>query len=309
MSVTALALIFVAALGHATWNLFSKQASAAGATLFIWLVAAAATVIFSPVVAVVVLAGHPHLTAANWAVMVGAGILQVGYFSFLQRGYQAGDLSLVYPIGRGTGALLAALAGIVLLGERPGPVSIAGILAIVAGIVVIGLPPRRPAAPAPGTTAPGTTVPATPVPRTQPGWRAAVGLALGTGAFIASYTLADKYAVSTLKTPPVLEGYAAFPVMLVAFAPHVIRHRKELGRVWQAFWPQVLGAGVLTPGTYMLVLVALSFTAVDVVAPAREVSVLFGVILGRRLLGEGGLPRKLAAAAAIVAGIVALAVG
>jgi drug/metabolite transporter (DMT)-like permease len=309
MSVTALALIFVAALGHATWNLFSKQASAAGATLLIWLVAAAATVIFSPVVAVVVLAGHPHLTAANWAVMVGAGILQVGYFSFLQRGYQAGDLSLVYPIGRGTGALLAALAGIVLLGERPGPVSIAGILAIVAGIVVIGLPPRRPAAPAPGTTAPGTTVPATPVPRTQPGWRAAVGLALGTGAFIASYTLADKYAVSTLKTPPVLEGYAAFPVILVAFAPHVIRHRKELGRVWQAFWPQVLGAGVLTPGTYMLVLVALSFTAVDVVAPAREVSVLFGVILGRRLLGEGGLPRKLAAAAAIVAGIVALAVG
>jgi drug/metabolite transporter (DMT)-like permease len=314
MSVTALALIFVAALGHATWNLFSKQASAAGATLFIWLVAAAATVIFSPVVAVVVLAGHPHLTAANWAVMVGAGILQVGYFSFLQRGYQAGDLSLVYPIGRGTGALLAALAGIVLLGERPGPVSIAGILAIVAGIVVIGLPPRRPAAPAPAATAPdtaaaGTPVPATPGPRTQPGWRAAVGLALGTGAFIAAYTLADKYAVSTLKTPPVLEGYAAFPVMLVAFAPHVIRHRAELGRVWQSFWPQVLGAGVLTPGTYMLVLVALSFTAVDVVAPAREVSVLFGVILGRRLLGEGGLPRKLAAAAAIVAGIVALAVG
>jgi drug/metabolite transporter (DMT)-like permease len=314
MSVTALALIFVAALGHATWNLFSKQASAAGATLFIWLVAAAATVIFSPVVAVVVLAGHPHLTAANWAVMVGAGILQVGYFSFLQRGYQAGDLSLVYPIGRGTGALLAALAGIVLLGERPGPVSIAGILAIVAGIVVIGLPPRPAEAPArgmpvPGTPAPAAAVPGTAGPGTRPSWRAAVGLALGTGAFIASYTLADKYAVSTLKTPPVLEGYAAFPVMLVAFAPHVIRHRKELGRVWQAFWPQVLGAGVLTPGTYMLVLVALSFTAVDVVAPAREVSVLFGVILGRRLLGEGGLPRKLAAAAAIVAGIVALAVG
>jgi drug/metabolite transporter (DMT)-like permease len=59
----------------------------------------------------------------------------------------------------------------------------------------------------------------------------------------------------------------------------------------------------------MLVLAALSFTAVSVVAPAREVSVLFGVLLGRRMLGEGGLPRKLAAAAAIVAGIVAVAVG
>jgi drug/metabolite transporter (DMT)-like permease len=295
LSVTALVLIFVAALGHATWNLFSKQAAAAGATLFIWLVSAAATVIFIPVVAVAVLAGHPHLTAANWAVMAGAGLLQVGYFSFLQRGYQAGDLSLVYPIGRGTGALLAALAGIVLLGERPGPVSIAGIGAIIAGIVVIGLPPRR-SGPAPDAAA-------------RPGWRAAVGLALGTGAFIASYTLCDKYAVSTLKTPPILEGYAAFPVMLVAFAPQVFRHREDLGGVWRKFWPQVLGAGLLTPGTYMLVLVALSFTAVSAVAPAREVSVLFGVILGRRMLGEGGLPRKLAAAVAIVAGIVAVAVG
>ena len=56
-------------------------------------------------------------------------------------------------------------------------------------------------------------------------------------------------------------------------------------------------------------LIALSFTAVAAVAPAREVSVLFGVLLGRRLLGEGSLPRRLAAAAAIVAGIVAIAIG
>jgi drug/metabolite transporter (DMT)-like permease len=297
MSGTALALIFVAAVGHATWNLFSKQASAAGAMLFLWLVAAVAMVIFLPVVAAVILAGHPQLRAANWVFMAGTGVLQVGYFLFLQRGYRAGDLSVVYPIGRGTGALLAALAGIVLLGERPGAVSAAGILAIVVGIVVIGLPPRRadPAAP--------------PAAGAQPGWRAAVTLALGTGAFIASYTLWDKYAVSTLRTPAVLQGYAAFPVMFLAFAPHVLRHRDGLVQAGRAFWPQVLGAGLLTPGTYMLVLVALSFSPVDTVAPVREVSVLFGVILGRRLLGEGGLPRKLAAAAAIVAGVVAVAVG
>jgi drug/metabolite transporter (DMT)-like permease len=97
--------------------------------------------------------------------------------------------------------------------------------------------------------------------------------------------------------------------MVVAFAPHVLRHRDGLRRAWRAFWPQVVGAGVLAPGTYMLVLAALSFSPVDTVAPVREVSVLFGVILGRRLLGEGGLPRKLAAAAAIVAGIVAVAIG
>jgi drug/metabolite transporter (DMT)-like permease len=78
--------------------------------------------------------------------------------------------------------------------------------------------------------------------------------------------------------------------------------------VWRAFRPQVLGAAVLSPLAYMLVLVALSFTAVSAVAPAREVSVLFGVLLGGRLLGEGSLARRLAAAAAIVAGIVAIAI-
>jgi uncharacterized membrane protein len=71
----------------------------------------------------------------------------------------------------------------------------------------------------------------------------------------------------------------------------------------------VLGAAVLSPLAYMLVLIALSFTAVSAVAPAREVSVLFGVLLGRRFLGEANLARRLAAAAAIVAGIIALAVG
>lgn len=296
VSSTAFALIFVAALAHATWNLLSKQASASGATVFWWLVSLAATAGYLPVVIVAVAVTHPRLTAANWGFMAGTGLLQAGYFLFLQRGYKAGDLSLVYPVGRGTGALLAALAGIAALGERPGPLALAGILAIVAGIVAIGLPPRR------GAAGPGAA-------GERPGRAAAIGLALGTGAFIATYTLWDKYAVSTLHTPPVLQGYAAFPVMLAVFAPAAGRRAARAREVWRAFRVQVIGAAALAPAAYMLVLAALSFSAVSAVAPAREVSVLFGVIMGRRLLGEGGLPRKLAAAAAIVAGIVAVAVG
>jgi drug/metabolite transporter (DMT)-like permease len=294
VSPTAIALILVAALAHASWNLFSKQASTTGAVYFIWLVSAWATVIYAPVVLATVLVQRPHLSAMSWLFLVGTGLLQAAYFLFLQSGYRLGDLSLVYPIGRGTGALLAALAGILLLGEHPGPVGIAGIGCIVAGIVVIGLPGRRT----------GQQPSARPAPALK-----ATAFAVITGVFIASYTLWDKHAVSTLKTPPLLQGYAAFPVMLVVFTPLVLRDRQRLSGVWRAFRPQVLGAAALAPLAYILVLVALSFTAVSAVAPAREVSVLFGVLLGRRLLGEGGLPRRLAAAAAIVAGIVAVAVG
>ncbi len=347
MSPTAIALILVAAVAHASWNLFSKQASVTGAVSFIWLLSAAAAVLYAPVIAVDVVIVQPRLTWLCWVFLAGTGVLQGGYFLFLQTGYRLGDLSLVYPIGRGTGALLAALAGIAILGERPGPVAIAGIAFIVAGIIVIGIPARPapaslagPAIPPGPAATPGPVVtsgPAaapssavTPGAAASPGATAAGGgsgvitagmaprppaavratvFALLTGAFIASYSLWDKYAVGTLRTPPLLQGYAAFPIMALAFAPQVHRARDQTARVWRAYRPQVLGAAVLGPLAYILVLIALSFTAVSAVAPAREVSVLFGVLLGRRLLGEGGLARRLLAAAAIVTGIVAIAIG
>ncbi len=307
MSLTAVVLILVAAVAHASWNLFSKQAAAAGAAVFVWLLGAVAACVYAPVVAVAVIADPPRLAGMNWLFLVGTGVLQCGYFLFLQQGYRLGDLSLVYPIGRGTGALLAALAGIVLLGERPGPVAITGICCIVAGIVAIGWPAR--------TTTSASTGPG-PRQAGADGRQAGAGafvkpvvFALCTGTFIAAYTLWDKYAVATLHTPPILQGYASFPMMVVVFAPLALRSRPKLLQVWHDYWRQITGAAVLAPLAYVLILIALSFSPVDAVAPAREISVLFGVLLGRRLLGEGGLPRKLAAAIAIVVGIVAVAVG
>jgi drug/metabolite transporter (DMT)-like permease len=140
VSATAITLILIAAVAHASWNLFSKQAAQTGAISFIWLAATAGTILYIPVIAVAWAGGWLHLTALGWVFMAGTGVLESAYFVFLQSGYRLGDLSLVYPVGRGTGALLAAVAGIVFLGERPGPVAIGGIIAIVAGIALIGAP-------------------------------------------------------------------------------------------------------------------------------------------------------------------------
>jgi len=299
VSATALALILVAALAHATWNLFSKQAAAAGASSFVWLMSLAATGLYAPVVAVSVLLSPPRLTSLDWVFMAGTGLLQVGYFLFLQAGYRLGDLSLVYPLGRGSGALLAALAGIILLGERPGPAGITGIVLVVLGVLVLGAPVR-------GGDSPSPVPPEAPA---SPRLSRAIVFALVTGTFIASYTLWDKYAVSTLRVPPLIQGYASLPVMALVLAPSALRQRSRTRRVWGSYRRQVTGAAVLSPLAYILVLIAMSFTAVSAVAPAREVSVLAGVLLGRRLLGEGGLARRLTAAAAIAAGIICIAVG
>jgi drug/metabolite transporter (DMT)-like permease len=360
VSATALVLILVAAIAHATWNLLSKQASVSGATSFVWLMALLATVLYAPVVAVALLLSPPRLTAEAWVFLTGTGLLQVGYFLFLQTGYARGDLSLVYPVGRGSGALLAALAGIVLLGERPGPAGLAGIALVVLGVLILGAHGTSagrtdtspgdagiahaspgdpsPADPSPGDPSPGDPSPGDPSPddpspgdpspgdgaqvaaraatitreRPRPAPRAgpwALAFALVTGLFIATYTLWDKYAVSTLGIPPLLQGYASLPVMVLVIAPFALRERSRTTRVWQDYRRQVAGAAVLSPLAYILVLIALSFTAVAAVAPAREVSVLAGVLLGRTMLGEAGLAWRLAAAATIAAGIICIAVG
>jgi drug/metabolite transporter (DMT)-like permease len=306
VTLTTIALILVAAIAHATWNLFSKQAAKTGAACFVWLLGASATVVWAPAAAITLALPHSPLTGMNWLFLGGTGVLQSAYFLFLQLSYRIGDLSVVYPIGRGGGALLAAVGGIVLLHEVPSPVAFAGIAVIIAGIVAIGLPGRQAAVP--GAAGPeGQPGPDPAVPgRAAPG--RAIVFAIVTGVFIASYSLWDKYAVSTLHTPPVLQGYASFPALALFFAPVVLRHRDRLAAVWREFRLQVLGAAVLAPLAYVLILVALRSSPVSLVAPAREVSVLFGVILGGRLLGEGSVARRLTAAAAIVAGIIAVAV-
>ena len=282
-----------------------------------------AGVLYAPVVAVDLIAAHPHLTALNWLFMAGTGVLQTGYFVFLQHGYRLGDLSVVYPIGRGSGALLSALAGIVLLGERPGPVGIAGIVCIVAGVIVLGLPePRRDPPPA-GRAAPAAapaSAPGRPSPRLRPpvppgrppcaprrGSRSAwpgrrrvhrglhaVGQARGQHA-------AHARAAAGLRRVPG-DDRRAGPV-------RVARPGRDAAWCGGVTGSSCWVAAVLAPLAYILVLTALAFSSVAAIAPAREVSVLFGVILGGRLLGEGSLARRLAAAAAVVAGIIAIAIG
>ncbi|HLX46935.1 MAG TPA: EamA family transporter [Streptosporangiaceae bacterium] len=295
MSPTAIALILIAALAHASWNLFSKQAASAGAVCFLWLFFTMGAILYAPVTAVVLAVVHPRLSGLPTVFLAGTAVIHIGYALLLQNGYRLGDLSVVYPVGRGSGALLAAIGGLLLLGERPGPVSITGILLIVVGVTVIGLP--------------GRSHPVTPSPPSRPAAAMGITFALLTGVTIAAYTLWDKYAVGSLHIPPVVEDWAATLGVAIALAPIALRDRQRLATVWHSYRPQVLGAAVLSPLAYILVLTALRFTAVSVVAPSREVSVLFGVLLGGRLLGEGSLARRLIAAAAIVAGIITVAVG
>jgi drug/metabolite transporter (DMT)-like permease len=282
MPAAALALVLVAAGAHAGWNLLAKTTPGGGAA-FVWLAASlGATVLALP--AAMLLATSPPGAAAV-AFMAGSGLLHATYFGCLQRGYRDGDLSLVYPLARGTGPLLATLAAIALLGERPGAVGLLGGAVVVGAVLSLALPAAR--AGAPGTE-----------------W------ALLTGLTIAAYTLWDQHAVASLDVPPIAYFWATELGIVLALAPFALRDGGAPARdAWRTERRHALGVALLSGLAYVLVLYALTLAPVSYVAPARESSVLAGVALGVGVLGEADARRRLACAAAIVAGVLALGVG
>lgn len=129
-------LVVVAAVAHAGWNCFVKRVASGGAA-FVWLTAACSTVLYLSLAALVVLhAGLPPPHIGLLGVLVSA-VLHLAYFVLLQRGYAVGDMSVVYPLARGTGPLLALLLAVLLLDERPGLTGVAGGLLVVLGVLVV----------------------------------------------------------------------------------------------------------------------------------------------------------------------------
>ncbi len=214
--------------------------------------------------------------------------LNVAYFIFLQRGYRAGDLSVVYPLARGTGPVLATIAAILLFGERPTPLAIAGAVAIAIGVFVLTGDPRR---------------------LRERGVGAAVAYALLTGVTIAAYTLWDKRGVGVLLIPPILYEWGSNVFRSLILAPLAIPRWPEVKAEWIANRSAVVAVAALSPLAYMLVLTALAISPVSYVAPAREIGILLGVLMGARSLAEADIGRRSIAAALMVGGVIALALG
>jgi len=289
VSVAALLLILAAALLHATWNFFVKRVG--GGVLFAWLLAVFSFVLYAIPAGLVWVSSAPQFSGTDWLFIAGSAGLHLAYFLTLQVGYRKGDLSLVYPLARGTAPLLTTIGAIVFLTERPGWLALSGIALIVGSVFFLtgGLAALR-------------------GPR-SPGAGEAVRYGLLTGMWIAGYSLWDKYAVGVLLINPLLFSWLSSVARTVILLPAAVTQRTELRVLWRAHWRTALLVAFLSSLAYILVLTAMSFTDVTYVAPAREVSILFGAFLGARILGEGYTRQRLLAAGGMVAGVVCLALG
>jgi drug/metabolite transporter (DMT)-like permease len=286
VSALALALIVAAAVIHASWNFLAKRA--AGDPTFTWLFAVFSAIFYAPVAAGVLLFTDSSIGWVELGFTAGSAVLHTGYFLLLNQGYHSGDLSLVYPLARGTGPLLSSIAAILFLDERPSAVGLLGALLIIGGVVALSSNPEG---------------------LRRAGARTAIQYALVTGAFIAAYTVWDKQAVSRFAVSPILLDWGTNVGRTLLLTPLALRRWDKVSIEWQTHRREAVGVALLAPLSYILVLTALTFTPVTYVAPAREISILIGTAMGTRWLAEGDAARRLTGAAAMVMGVIALAIG
>ena len=288
MTPFALALVLIAAVLHATWNLCAKRAG--GGLPFIWVVGAVICACYVPVLIFYFIRYEPTLPTGAILWILGSGVLKTIYSLFLQRGYRTGDFSLIYPLARGTGPLLSTLAAIAFLGERPSLLALAGSVVIITAIFFLTGGPRL-------------------FHEDRAHLRNAVTYGVLSGVFIAAYTIWDRHGVAKIGVPPLLYDAGNAFTQLALLTPFALRRRSEVSAEWRDKKHWAIAVALLSPIAYVLVLTAIAVAPVSYVAPAREVSIVIGAFLGAKLLKEADGQRRLWAAAAMAVGVIALAFG
>jgi drug/metabolite transporter (DMT)-like permease len=275
---------------HAYWNFLLKRAR--GGTIFIGLSKVAEVVCFAPLFAWAGMRAMPIPSHAIGLAVVGAALVLLNYVA-LARAYASGDLSLVYPVSRAGILLFLPLLGFLVFGERLTVAGWAALFFIMMGIAALQLP--RFSRDALGGLRPQL--------RSE-----AVAFALAAALFAAIYTVWDKRAVRQLQ--PFVYFYSYTAIVAASYALFLWRRypREAVARVWQADWRSIMQVGVFNTVTYLLVLIALRDETSSYVVALRQLSIVWGILLGRFLLGETiGVPKRVGAALLVAGcGLVAL---
>ncbi len=274
MPPLALALALGAAAIHASWNVLVARARDPQVAT-----ALAAVVSVTVPLPLVVLAWRASPAVIPYVVV--SGTLELGYLALLAAAYRRAELSLVYPLARGLAPVLVLIAATLVVGAQHSPAQVAGVVLVAVGVILVrGL--RGGARPAD------------------------LAFTLGIAACIAGYTTIDKFGVVHADPLAYYELVMGWPSLaygawiLASEGPAVVRR--------QVGWATLL-AGLGMFAAYSLVLAALGLAPAASVAAARETSVVMATAMGGLVLHEHVGRRRMLGAVAVVAGIVALALG
>jgi len=291
------ALVLLSALAHAAWNLLASRAGDDTRGFLLAYLLAGAVVVVPGAAVSLALEDDDIGEVVRGAAALGAvsGLLHTAYAVALQVSYRRADVGIVYPVSRGTGPLLAVLAGAWLAAELPTALGWAGIACVLVGVVASSTDGATAAA---GGTGGDRSV------------RAGVLGGLLVGLTIGTYTVWDDYAVGVRGADPVV--YYAVTALVQLLVVLAFAGRRRVARARRAFRSApaaAVGVGVLVPASYLLMLHAMTLAPLAVVAPLRASSVVMGALGAAVLMHEGSPARRVAAAAVVAVGIALIGLG
>ncbi len=287
MALLALGLVLGGAFVHAFWNLLVKQS--ANKAAFMYFSVIASVTIFAPIA---VLTTPLQIFPTLLPVLALSGLAEVGYVIALTHAYEHGDLSLVYPLARGSAPFFVALWSILYIGERLPLFGFLGVALIVCGIYL--------------TTLPSLSDWLKPIRSLE---LVASRWALLSGLCIAIYTLADREGVRLIS--PVSYNFYIFSLMALGLTPYLLltRHRLTARAEWHTHWLSIVGTGTVSILNYLIVLWALSLLPTSYVSAVRGSSIVMGAFYGWRIRHEHLGSARVLAVLFIVLGIASLALG
>jgi len=277
MPPLVIALVLGSAVLHATWNALLR--SGADRLWSMSVMCACCALVALPVALLL-----PAPARASWSYLAASSLVQVLYALFLVRAYRTGLLAHVYPVARGTAPLLVTLGAAIVAGEHLAPVSLLGVALVSGGIMAIAFGRGRPDTPS-------------------------LLAAAATGVMIAGYMVVDGlgvrrsgHAIAYAAWGDVISG-APMPFVYLAI------RRRWPAAAWNLDLAKAAGGAVISVAAYGVVVWAMSLTPMGQVSALRETSILFAALIGAAFLKEPLTLRRLAGAAMIAGGAVALSLG
>ncbi|WP_106768605.1 EamA family transporter [Paenibacillus faecalis] len=279
--MTTLALLLVIASGftHSIWNLFAKRSI--NKDVFLWMINIPCFFLLMPVVVKWLM--NNTIPLKGYVLILLSVVLQSSYFRLLSKAYQYGDISQVYPIMRGTGALLVPVLSVLLFNEELSVYGWIGLGFIIIGLIKIG----------------GFKLNRAMLQDKK--YATGMMFALGVGLCITGYTLADKLILDYI-SPLALLGLCNIGYMGVLTGPAL--RSKGIKTEWKVNKIPLMVGALFSPGSYLLFLYAMSLGPLSHLSPIREIGTVFGTLLGIFILKEQQGKMRIVMSIAITTGII-----
>lgn len=274
-----LAVLFAAAC-HAGWNALIKVGlDPLSTTTLISIGSGLVALVFVPLV------GVPAMPAWPWIATSVA--IHLIYFASLIESYRTGDLGQVYPIARGSAPLMTAAATTLFVGEPLTAIGWAGIVSLVAGVLLL-------------STRGGRVLAAID--------RRAVAFALFTALTICTYSVIDGVGARLSVNPNAYSLWLFIGIALVMLPYALYRDGRDVIPAMRRYWRRGFVGGALQVLSYGIAIWAMTVAPIAIVATLRETSVLFGTVIAVVILKEPLRAVRVVAALLIVLGLILIRV-